>query len=337
MGVTIKDIAKIANVSHTTVSRALNDSPLINEATKERIRAIARELNYTPNVNARSLVLHRSYNIGLFFSTLDSGTSAGFFYDAVRGVNCRIKGQYNLVVKAIEDYSDFHSISEKSFDGIIVMSQSADDNTFIEAIIEKGIPQVVLNRNVTYPGVHNILTDDYTGAFNMVKYLIDQGHERIAIIEGKKGFQSTKERSNGYLDAMREHDLPVMDEQIVRGSYSLESGFEAMQQLLKLDHPPTAVFCSNDDTAVGAIKAVQEAGLVIPDDISIAGFDDSLFSRFITPALTTVKRPIEQISKAGADKLIEMIEKPKASSVPGSSYFHTEMIIRQSVGKRKKD
>src|SRR5690625_2070412 len=237
MGVTIKDIAKLAKVSHTTVSRALNDSPLINEATKKRIRAIARQLNYTPNVSARSLVLHRSYNIGLFFSTLDSGTSAGFFYEAVRGVNSRIKGQYNLIVKGIDDYTDLNSISERSFDGIIVMSQSTNDDAFIEAIIAKGIPQVVLNRQVNYPEVYNILSDDYTGAFNMVEYMIQQDHRRIAIIEGIQGFQSTQERSNGYLDAMKKYRLPLTEQWIVRGSYSLESGFQAMQQLLQLDEP----------------------------------------------------------------------------------------------------
>lgn len=175
MGVTIKDIARLAGVSHTTVSRALNDSPLINEETKERVREIARKLHYTPNVNARSLVLHRSYNIGLFFSTLHSGTSSGFFHDVVRGVNDRVKDRYNLVVKGIDDYPDYRAISGKHFDGIVVMSQSAGDNDFIKTVMEQGIPQVVLNREVRFPGVCNILSDDYTGSFNMVSHLIGQG------------------------------------------------------------------------------------------------------------------------------------------------------------------
>src|SRR6185312_2019924 len=127
MSATIKDIAKLAGVSHTTVSRALNNSPLIQEETKERIRLIAEQLDYTPNYSAKSLVLDRSYNLGLFFTTLSQGTSAGFFYEAIRGVNSVIQDRYQLIVKGIDDYSSFQSITRKSFDGIIIVSQSDDD------------------------------------------------------------------------------------------------------------------------------------------------------------------------------------------------------------------
>lgn len=329
MSVTIKDIARLAKVSHTTVSRALNDSPLINQETKDRIKEIAQKLNYTPNFNAKSLVLDRSYNIGLFFSTLNSGTSAGFFYETVRGVNSVIKEAYNLVVRGIDDYEYFTSITKKSFDGVIVMSQSAFDDPFIRHLAEKGIPHVVLNRHSGGSKAINILSDDREGAYKIVEHLIQQGHRRIALIEGKEGFQSADERKEGYLRAMHAYGIRVDEHYQARGSYDLKSGYTAMKKLLKLPELPTAVFCLNDDMAVGAMKAIAEAKLQVPSSMSVAGFDDSVFSAFLSPALTTVKRPIEEISKKGALKLLECIDN-KGSSVE-SFYLHTELMIREST------
>lgn len=329
MSATIKDIAKLANVSHTTVSRALNDSPLINRETKERIKEIAQQLNYSPNVSAKSLVLDRSYNIGLFFSTLKAGTSSTFFYEAVKGVNRVLHNPYNLVVKGIDDYPDPQLIARKSFDGVILMSQSAGDRDFIDAVLEKELPLVVLNRLVEHAPVLNILADDELGAFNIVEYIIKHGHRNIAMIEGKRGFQSTVQRKAGYERALRNYNIPVVQEYCVPGSYDIESGYRAMKRLLQLPNRPSAVFCSNDDMAVGAMKACSEIGLRVPDDISIAGFDDNHFSAYLTPALTTVKRPIEQISSEAARRLFAAIEQKRMQ--PETIYVNTELVIRQSV------
>ncbi|TVY06750.1 LacI family DNA-binding transcriptional regulator [Paenibacillus cremeus] len=327
--VTIKDIAKLAGVSHTTVSRALNDSPLINPETKERIKAIADSLNYAPNYSARSLVLDRSYNFGLFFSTLHKGTSAGFLYEAIKGVNDVIKDQFNLIVRGIDDYKSFHNVNRKSFDGLIVMSQSASDQPFIEYAAQIDIPLVVLNRPLDSVKVMNLVPDDQSGAFRVVEHLISRGHRDIAIIEGKAGFKSTEARRDGFREAMSRYEVPVRDEWIVRGNYDLESGHAGMIVLLDLPERPTAVFCSNDDMALGAIKAVTERGLRVPEDISVVGFDDHLFSSFMTPALTTVRRPIEEISRVGAMKLLSFIEKKQVEK--STVYFHTELVIRDSV------
>ncbi|WP_409347235.1 LacI family DNA-binding transcriptional regulator [Paenibacillus sp. MBLB4367] len=335
MNVTIKDIAKQAGVSHTTVSRALNDSPLINPETKERIKEIADRMNYTPNFSAKSLVLDRSYNLGLFFSTLDRGTSPSFFYDAVRGVNNVIKDQYNLIVRGIDDYERFDRITKKRFDGIIIMSQSERDDAFIAYLLEKHIPHVVLNRHIENAPVMNICSDDQQGAYRLVEHLIGQGHKRIAIIEGKEGFKSTQQRMEGCLRALRKHGVELHPELKAQGSYDLESGYSAMKKLLTNRELPTAVFCFNDDMAVGAMKAIAERGLSVPHDISIVGFDDNMFSGFVSPALTTVKRPIEQISRKGAETLLEMIEK-KGTLKLETIYLHTELVLRESVGQAGK-
>lgn len=327
--VTIKDIARMAGVSHTTVSRALNDSPLIKPETKERIKTIAGSMNYTPNYSAKSLVLDRSYNLGLFFTTLRQGTSAGFLYEAIKGVNDTIKDGYNLIVRGIDDYTSYHHVNRKSFDGIMLMSQSAADQPFIEYASERGIPLIVLNREIEMNGVVNLIPDDQSGAFRMTEQMLRSGHRRIAIIEGKAGFKSAQARKEGFREALRAFGLSLQDELCIRGNYDLESGYQAMKQLLALPERPTAVFCCSDDMALGAVKAATEAGVRVPDDISVTGFDDTGYSAFITPALTTVRRPIEAMSRAGAERLIALIEKKE--QVQHKTMFHTELIFRDSL------
>lgn len=329
MSVTIKDIANIASVSHTTVSRALNDSPLINPETRNRIKSIAKELNYSPNFSAKSLVLDKSYNIGLFFSTITKGTSAHFFYDVVKGVNHIIKDKYSLVVKGIDDYQNYNMINKNNFDGIIVMTQSTKDNAFIYRVLEKNIPTVVLNREIEEPNLINILSDDKKGAYKAVKHLIDNGHRKIAIVEGQEGFKSAHERKEGYLEALMDNNVSITKSFIMKGNYDLESGYRAMKELLSLEDVPTAVFCSNDDMAVGAMKALGEKGIRVPEDMSLIGFDDNVFSSYLTPALTTIKRPIEKISQEGALRLIQLIEGKEVSKE--TLYLKTELVQRESV------
>lgn len=329
MSVTIKDIARLSNTSHATVSRALNNSPLVNKETKDRIEAIAKELHYIPNYNAKSLVLDRSYNIGVFFSSINKGPSPYLFYEVIRGVNSVIKDEYNLIVKGIDEYQNLNIINKKNFDGIIIMSQSMKDMVFIYQIIDKKIPLVVLNRELQENNLVNILCEDKKGAYNAIEYLINMGHKKIGLIEGKEGFKSSHERKTGYLEALVDNSLPINKKFIVKGNYDLESGYMAMQQLLANDEYPTAVFCSNDDMAVGAMKAIREKNLKIPDDISIIGFDDNVFSSSLTPALTTVQRALGKISEEGAKALIKLINNTEFEK--SSIYVNTKLILRDSV------
>ncbi|HBQ96017.1 MAG: LacI family transcriptional regulator [Sulfobacillus benefaciens] len=334
MSVTIKDVAKILHVSHTTVSRALNDSPLINPETKKRILETAKQLNYVPNYSARSLVRNRSYNIGLFFSTMSQVTSPGFFYETVRGVNSVITESYNLVVNGIDRYADVRTLDKRRFDGIILMSQSEKDDALVSHAVEKQIPLVVLNRKVADTSIVNVLSADRQGAYNAVVHLIEHGHTHIAIIEGEKGFQATIERKEGFLTALRDNHIEIPDEYIAEGHYTMESGYTAMKQLLRAAHPPTAVFALNDEMAVGAMKALYEAGLRIPEDLSVIGFDDSQFSSFITPSLSTVRRAIAEVGSTGAKKLMSIIN--NGDSTGEKIYIDTELIQRDSVGPAPK-
>lgn len=330
MTVTIKDIARMAGVSHTTVSRALNDSPLIHEDTKRKIRTIAERLDYTPNYSAKSLVLARSYHIGLFFSTLSKGTSSNFFHETVKGVHNVVNDKYHLIVNAIDDYDGNYSpVTRKTFDGVIVMSQSDNDEPFIRYVAERNIPLVVLNRNAEQLMTVNVLADDKAGVFRVVEHMILQGHRRIAIIEGRQSFKSSQARKDGYLQALRQYGLKSDTSLHEVGGYTLEGGYRAMKELLRLNPLPTAVFCSSDEMAVGAMKAINEQNLTVPGHISVAGFDDDVFSAFLSPALTTVKRPVETMSRIGAEKLLGEIERGMPSKE--AVIVETELVVRQSV------
>lgn len=329
--ITIKDIAKVAGVSHTTVSRALNDNPLIKQETRERIQKIAQDLNYVPNYNAKSLVLKKNYTIGLFFSSIDQGTSASFLVDVIKGIHEVIDENYILSVNGIDTFNNFETISLQRFDGIIVMSQSDEDNHFIYHIKQAKIPLVILNRHLDDPSILNVVANDRVGVTQAIDFGISQGHQKIAIMEGKAGFKSSSERKEGYLDSLIAHQLPIKSEYIVKGDYSIESGAALMKQLLQLADPPTLVFCSNDDMAIGAINACYQENICIPKDISLIGFDDILFAQYTTPALTTIRRPITLISKTGTEKLIELIQHKGQQIEP--ILIETSLIVRDTVKK----
>jgi LacI family transcriptional regulator len=234
-----------------------------------------------------------------------------------------------LIVKGIDDYQQFHSIHRKGFDGILIVSQTPEDDAFIDHLLQEEIPFVVVNRAIDKPGVSNVLSDDRNGARLITEHLVRCGHLKIALIEGKAGFQSTRERRAGFMDAQEAQRLHHEPRFTVEGDYTLESGYRAMERLLGLDDRPTAVFCMNDDMATGAMKAAVNAGLRVPEDISVAGFDDSHISAFVTPALSTVRRPIDKICSRAAQLLLERIDRKPAAAE--TVYLRTELVIRDSI------
>lgn len=327
MSITIKDIAKIAGVSHTTVSRALNDNPIIKQETRDRIKKIALEHHYIPNYNAKSLKLDRSFNIGLFFTSIESSTTTSFFHNAIKGCHSVLKNQgYNLVVKSIEEYSnDFATIDHKRFDGIILVSQSDEDDHFIQDILNKGIPFVVVNRRVDY-NVHNIFYNDKEGAYQATKYLIENGHKKIGFITGKSSFRNSHEREAGFRAALKEADI-LFDKSLIQiGDFVKESGYIAMKELLKTNI--TSVFCSNDEMAIGAIKVINESGMKVPEDISVIGFDNTSLCEFSTPTMTSVNRSTEEMVRIGSELLLESITENKSIM---KKVLSCDLILRHSV------
>ncbi|MDQ0086953.1 LacI family transcriptional regulator [Paenibacillus anaericanus] len=333
--VTIKDIARVAGVSHTTVSRALNGNPLIKKNTRDKIEKIAAELNYVPNYSAKSLVMKKSYTIGLFLSSIDQGTSASFLVDVIKGINHVLNENYNLTVTGIDSIQNLDSILPQRFDGILVMSQSDADNSFIYHVKKVGIPLVVLNRQLEDPSIMNVVANDRQGVKEAMDYAISQGHQTCAIIEGKSGFKSSMERKQGFLDSLLAHSLSLNSNYFVSGDYSIESGYTGMCTLLALSEPPTLVFCSNDDMAIGAMNACFAKQVAVPTGLSLIGFDDIMFAKYTNPALTTVHRPIADISELGTTKLIELMNQPQTK--PEQLFVQTSLMVRQTVAKLTKE
>lgn len=327
--VTIKDIAKIAGVSHTTVSRALNDSPLIKPATKEKIKELAESLHYVPNFNAKSLVNQRSYRIGLFFSSIEKGTSASFLVEVIKGINHVLNDRYSLSVNGLDTINHFEDIKPQIYDGIIIMSQSDDDDPFIQFVKETTIPFVVLNRQLEDSNEYNVASNDAKGVKEAISYGISVGHKKIAMIGGQEGFRSSMERKKGFVAALKSAQLPFNKDYFLSGDYSIESGRLLGEKLLTLEDPPTLIFCANDDMAIGALKAAFALQLNVPNDVAIIGFDDILFASYTTPALTTVAKPIHEIAEVGTEMLLKILKNEPVDEK--QKFLDTTLVIRESV------
>ncbi|MBD7910748.1 MULTISPECIES: LacI family DNA-binding transcriptional regulator [Clostridium] len=327
MTVTIKDIARYVGVSHSTVSRALNGCKEVNVETREKIVKAAEELNYIPNINARSLKLAKPYTIGVFFSTIDKGTSAFVFQSVINSVYDSIDKKYNVIVKGIDTYEK-NSINPKNYDGIVVVSQKEADDVFIEEILEKKIPMVVINREVNY-NVVNVFSDEVTATENGIEELIINGHREIGIIEGKEEFLSTKMRREGYLSAFKKFKIQINNDFIANGDFTVKGGYFAAKKII--DKNITAIFAFNDEMAVGAIKAIRENGLKVPEDISVLGFDGTEIGEFLTPSITTIKRPVGKIAKVATELLIRLINNEEIEKK--KIYLDSELLIGNSIKK----
>lgn len=332
--VTIRTIAKIANVSHTTVSRALNGSQLVKPATREKISEIAQQIGYVPNINAKSLVTKRSFMIGIFFTDLDTGTSASFLTDVIGQAQRILPKSYSLSINSVDNAMNEQSISINNFDGIIIISQSDSDDEFIDYIHNTGLPLVVLNRVIDRTDINNYAVGDELGGRVATEYAIRMGHRKFALIQGIKTFESTKQRTQGFLDAIKQHHIQVDRALIKQGDYRPKSGNVMMRQILSEGDVPTCVICENDDMAVGAINACVELGYQVPQDISIIGFDDMGYSKYLTPPLTTMRKPTPVIIDLGVSRLVKMVEDGVPNDIE-QKVIDPEIIVRSSVLNKK--
>ena len=312
-GVTIKDIAQRANVSHTTVSRALNDNPCINEETRRMIKELAASMNYVPNKSAKSLVDVRSYNIGIFFTSLVKATSSDFIYSIIQNVNESVPPQYTVIYNGIDKLSETYRITRSNYDGVLFVSQNDSDDKWISQIHGAGVPLVVINRKLNHPEIKNIFCEEKDGVEEAVEFLIRNGHRDIAYIKGNEDSASTIRRYSGFAEGMQKYHLEIQEQYIMCGDYSAESGYQCIQRLLRLPKPPSAVICASDAVAFGAARAIREYGLQIPNDISLAGFDDGMLASYSYPQLTSISRPIDKMAMEGIEQLIRLINGEKWS------------------------
>lgn len=326
MAVTIKDIAKRAGVSYSTVSRALNG--IGGEESSERRKQIielAEEMGYVRNQAAVNLKLSRSFVIGLYFSTISKMTSPMVLHDVLTGVYSVVGTKYNVVVKGI-DMHEKGTLNPSYFDGIIVLSQRNTDMEFMEEIMSKGIPMVVICRDVDIDAP-NVTTDEAAAMEEAMDYLIENGHREICVIEGDPELDSARLRRRGWQASCRKHGIDPSEIPIVSGNYRYASGLKGAAKLLV--HKPTAILCFNDEMAFGAREAILQAGLKVPDDVSLVGFDNWDMSVYGSMRLTTIERSMRDIAVEGTKLMVEILEKGEASQK--KVYLKNKLIIRDSV------
>jgi DNA-binding LacI/PurR family transcriptional regulator len=304
----IKDIARLAKVSHPTVSRALQNSPLVNAQTAAKIRRIADEAGYRASAVARGLVTRRTRTIGLVVTTV----ADPFASEVVCGIE-QTANDHGYSVFLADSHADperekkvVHALAERRVDGIIVTS-SRVGALYMGLLKEMRVPIVLVNDQHEGEFVHSVMIANTEGMRAAAEHLIGLGHRRIAYLGDQFGYQSDVERLAGYESALRAAGIAAMPELVVRGNGKPEGAMAAVETLLKLDEPPTAVCCYNDMSALGAMRQIRARGLRVPEDISVAGFDDLFFAGYLQPALTTVRQPMRQMGEMAMESLLKLM------------------------------
>jgi LacI family transcriptional regulator len=342
--VTIYDVAARAGVSIKTVSRVMNNEPNVRPAMRDRVLEAAEALDYSPNLSARSLAGSRSFVIAVFVDaalTIDhwrSERGADYLSRIQLGatLQCRDAG-YHLLIELIDH--DAPRVRQEVAallaalkpDGVILTPPSSDNETVLELLDKAGAPYVRLGpeREGLGPRVH---MDDVAAAREMTEHLASLGHRRIGFIVGEPRYGASQARRQGYLEAMQRLNLPVADAWVRQGDFTFQSGLEQGKALLALPERPTAIFASNDDMALGCLAAAAEAGVMIPGDVSVAGFDDSPSARFSRPQLTTVRQPVVEMASLATRLLISgQIKGATARSSPVDELLPFELIHRAST------
>ncbi|SPC37983.1 LacI family DNA-binding transcriptional regulator [Latilactobacillus fuchuensis] len=331
--VTVSDIAKIAGVSATTVSRAFNPESVIKPETRAQIIKIANDLNYIPNFNARSLVTRKSYIIGVFFTSMYQGTSSIYLGDIISQLYQELPKNYLLSVNSIDRLTEMGNGIERRFDGILIVSQSSVDNELIYRIKMADIPLVVINRYIEDPEIVNVMSDEAPSINEAVKLAVADQHRNFGIINGIESFNSSVQRRDAFLKALAQFSTDIQHTIEVTGDYTIQSGYASMRQILEMPKStrPSFVFCANDDMAIGAINACNEAQITVPDEMAIMGYDDVPYASVITPGLTTVHNPYKEMSTQGIQLLLQLINGKTVQPKKYSS--QAQLVIRKSTAK----
>ena len=339
--VTIKDIARELGISPSTVSRALKDHPDISPETKKAVNELAEKLNYQPNVVALSLRQSKTNTLGViipeivhfFFSTVISGIE-DVAYSA--GYNVILTQSNESLQREI---TDMKALFNSRVDGMLI-SLSRETATFdhIESMLAKGVPMVFFDRVFDHPNSSKIIVDDFSGAKEATLHLIDQGCKRVAHIEGSPNLVITKQRLEGYLEAHNERGIKV-DKSLIFPcpEATIEAGKTVMHQILEGGNPPDGVFATNDPVAMGAMQAIREKGLKIPNDIAVVGFSNWLFSSMMDPPLSSVDQPGFEMGQEATKLLIRQIELKSKDNVdpqPETKILKTRLVVRESSKKK---
>ncbi len=333
--VTAKEVADKLGLSMMTVSRVINNRADVDEETRRKVLETAQKLGYIPNHIAQSLVLRKTNTIGVVVPEI----THSFFPEAIRGIEgvTYTAGYHLILTHSAEDAkreSDaILTLASKRVDGILISTaQSVEDYSLYKRVILLGIPVVFFDRCVHGIGASCVTIDDEESARRITEHLINHGYRRIAHLSGPHELSVGSARLNGFTRALADRNIPCYDELIVEAGFQESNGYSAMKQVLALPKSrwPRAVVAVNDPAAFGAIRAIQEHGLRIPEDVAMVGFSDDIRAALMPTPLTTVRQPAYEVGKRAAQKLIAIVEgqSPNIEEI----MVETEDVIRHSCG-----
>jgi LacI family transcriptional regulator len=327
LSVTIRDVAHKAGVSVTTVSRTLNGSGPVSEDVRRRVAAASAELRYLPHGTARSLITRRTDVFGVVLPDL----FGEFFSEVIRGMDPSAQERgYHLLLSGSHDGRREIEFAVGAMrgrvDGMIVMSPDVSGQE-LAASLPPDVPVVLLNCDVAGTDFSAINVDNYGGALQMVRHLVGRGHRRVAMIRGAEANFDARERLRGFHAAVAE--APGVAGMEVAGDFTEAGGYRAALELARAPEPPTAVFCANDATAVGAISALRSAGLRVPDDVAVAGFDDIPIGRYLSPSLSSVRVDVNRLGARAVELLCNAIA---GDAAPAQELLDTRLVVRRSCG-----
>jgi len=328
---TIRDVARIARVSIATVSRVLNNSPRVSEETRRRVWAAATRLDYWPNGAAQSLTTRRTHVLGVLLPDL----YGEFFSEIIRGIDhaARRIGCQTLISSSHAEPDAVLSAARSMrgrIDGLIVMAPEAAASEAIRRI-RKRFPLVLLNPRDDVEGCSSISIANHHGAYALVEHLVELGHGTIAMIEGPPGNVDADERSRGFRDGLRDFGLDPDAAPVVPGDFTESSGYRAAAEILRRRPRPDAVFAANDSMAIGLLCALRDAGVDVPGDVAVVGFDDVAIARYLTPPLTTVHVD----SYTLGEQAVRLLISPRPSPDPAACrrvVLPAPLVVRHSCG-----
>jgi LacI family transcriptional regulator len=333
MTVTIRDVARLAGVSVATVSRVLNASAPVREETRDRVLEVATELRFSPNSAARSLSRQRAGALGVILPDL----YGEFFSELLRGIDQEAqRAGHSLLVSSSHHDSRGIGAAVRAMrgrvDGLMVMAPDVAAPLLAD-VLPHGVPTVLLNGPAVDADVYEITVDNFGGARDMTRHLLAIGHDRIGFIAGAERNHEASERERGFLAALCEAGRSADPTLIVRGDFTEDGGWRGARQLLALAVPPSVVFAANDAMAVGTLSALREAGLSVPGDVAVVGFDDIPVARFLNPPLTSVRVGIAALGERAASVLLTALAERSPPVRPARrAVFPAELVIRDSCG-----
>ncbi len=334
--VTIKELAKELGISKSTVSRALRDSSEIGEETKRRVLELARARHYSPNPFALSLLNQRTYSIGVIVPEIANP----FFSSVIGGIeDVAYQRGYQVMIYQSHDacereVSGTRHIASRRVDGLLIsIASGTKEYEHFKVLAESAIPVVFFDRAAEEIQTHKVLVDDYGGAFQATEHLIMEGCKKIAHITGNMNLAISRNRAQGYKDALIRYGLEVRDEWIITGEFKHEVGMEAAYQLMALRQRPDAIFAASDRIAIGAHSALRQLGYHMPSDVALMGFSDLAISSLLDPPLSTMVQPTFEMGRQSAELLLDMIESKKPPILFETRVLKPELMIRKSSQK----